>query len=61
MHAAAGSVRHLRVIANRPVVEDEHSPYHVPPSEDFMRRCLYYVVVGVLLMLAMALILARLQ
>jgi len=46
----------FRVVCNRPV-EEEHSPYYVPPSEDFMRRCLYYVVVGVLLALAVALIL----
>lgn len=45
---------------------DEHDPnfnplWSPPDESDLMRRCLYYVVVGVMLALAAALLLGRLQ
>lgn len=55
----------FRQIAGRPI-QDEHDPNFdplwSPPEESaLMRRCLYYVVVGVMLALAAALLLVRLQ
>jgi len=47
----------LRVISGRPVVEDEHSPYHEPRDGiAFMWRALLAAAVAVLLALAGALI-----